>query len=134
MPTIFFPREIREGETRVSAVPETVQRLTRDGFTVSVQRGAGVLSMISDDAYEHAGARLSEDPASACAAADLVAKFHPPTLEAFLDRYGPEKLLFGSDFPFSTPIDCLKAVLALGLPKEDEELVLRGNVLRLIGR
>ena len=46
MPSIFVPREIREGETRVAAIPETVQRLTRDGFSVSVQRGAGVRSVI----------------------------------------------------------------------------------------
>ena len=49
MPSIFIPREIREGETRVAAVPESVQRLTRDGFSVSVQRGAGVGSMIADE-------------------------------------------------------------------------------------
>jgi len=81
MPNIFIPREIREDETRVAAVPETVQRLTRDGFSVSVQRGAGIRSMIADEALDHAGARLSEDPASAYAAMDLVAKLHPPTLE-----------------------------------------------------
>ena len=61
MPHIFVPREIREGETRVAAVPETVQRLIRDGFEVTVERGAGVASMISDEAYERAGATLSDD-------------------------------------------------------------------------
>jgi NAD(P) transhydrogenase subunit alpha len=48
MPNIFVPREIRDGETRVAAVQETVQRLVRDGFSVTVQRGAGARSMISD--------------------------------------------------------------------------------------
>jgi NAD(P) transhydrogenase subunit alpha len=65
----------------VAAVPETVQRLTRDGFSVTVQRGAGARSMIADEVLESAGASLSDDPAGAYAAADIVAKLHPPTLE-----------------------------------------------------
>jgi NAD(P) transhydrogenase subunit alpha len=81
MPNIFIPKEIREGETRVAAVPETVQRLTRDGFQVTVESGAGIASMISDAALEKAGATLSSDPAAAYAAADIVLKLHPPTLE-----------------------------------------------------
>ena len=80
MPHIFIPKEIREGETRVAAVPETVQRLIRDGFEVTVERGAGAESMISDEALEKAGATLS-DGATCYAAADLVLKLHPPTLE-----------------------------------------------------
>ena len=81
MPNIFVPKEIRDGETRVAAVQETVQRLTRDGFSVSVQRGAGDRSMISDEVLEKAGATISDDPAGAYAAADIVLKLHPPTLE-----------------------------------------------------
>jgi len=80
MPHIFIPREIREGETRVAAVPETVQRLTRDGFEVTVERGAGAGAMISDEALEKAGARLSDD-AAVYTEADIVLKLHPPTLE-----------------------------------------------------
>jgi NAD(P) transhydrogenase subunit alpha len=105
MPNIFVPREIREGETRAAAVPETVQRLTRDGFAVSVQRGAGVGAMIADEAFERAGARLSEDPASAYAAADIVAKLHPPMLEeaAWL-REG--SLLVSHVWPFENKALC----------------------------
>ncbi|MGI9539567.1 MAG: NAD(P)(+) transhydrogenase (Re/Si-specific) subunit alpha, partial [Miltoncostaeaceae bacterium] len=38
---IVVPAESAQGETRVSLVPETVQRLTRDGHTVAVAAGAG---------------------------------------------------------------------------------------------
>jgi len=107
MPNIFVPREIREGETRVAAIPETVQRLTRDGFSVSVQRGAGVRSMIADEALESAGARLSEDPASAYAAADFVAKFHPPTLEE-ADWLREGSLLAAHVWPFENKALCEK--------------------------
>jgi NAD(P) transhydrogenase subunit alpha len=89
----------------VAAVPETVQRLTRDGFSVSVQRGAGAASIISDEAFEGAGARLSEDAASAYGAADLVAKLHPPTPEevAWLREGG---VLVSHVWPFENKALC----------------------------
>jgi NAD(P) transhydrogenase subunit alpha len=81
MPNIFIPKEIREGETRVAVVVETVQRLVKDGFTVTVQSGAAASSMVSDDALQGAGATLADDAAAAYAAADVVLKLHPPTEE-----------------------------------------------------
>ena len=57
----------------------------------------------------------------------------PADLRAFLDAYGPEKLLYGSDHPFDVPAVCRRAILDLGLPAADQALVLAGNALRLIG-
>ena len=106
MPNIFIPREIRAGETRVAAVPETVQRLTRDGFAVTVEKGAGAASMISDEAFERAGATLS-DAASAYAMANIVLKLHPPTLEE-VDRLQEGSLLISHLWPFSNKALCEK--------------------------
>jgi NAD(P) transhydrogenase subunit alpha len=106
MPHIFVPKEIQAGETRVAAVPETVQRLIRDGFSVTVERGAGVASMIADPAFEKAGATLSDD-AAACAAADIVLKLHPPTLEEVAQlREG--SLLIAHLWPFANKALCEK--------------------------
>jgi len=106
MPHIFVPKEILEGETRVAAVPETVQRLIRDGFEVSVERGAGLASMISDEALQRAGATLS-DGAALYATADVVLKLHPPTLEeaAQLKEAG---LLVSHLWPFAKKALCEK--------------------------
>ena len=107
MPSIFVPSETREGETRVAAVPETVQRLTRDGFLVTVENGAGVLAMFSNEALQKAGARISGDPADAYAAADIVLKLHPPTLdEAGLLR--ESSLLVSHIWPFANKELCEK--------------------------
>jgi predicted TIM-barrel fold metal-dependent hydrolase len=57
----------------------------------------------------------------------------PGVLREFLAAYGPEKLLYGSDYPFDNPGFCLDAIRALGLPPADEALVVAGNALRLIG-
>jgi NAD(P) transhydrogenase subunit alpha len=106
MPHIFVPREIHEGETRMAAVPETVQRLTRDGFEVSVERGAGVGSMISDEALQKAGAALTDD-ASAYAVADVILKLHPPTLEEAA-QLSPGSVLISHLWPFANKALCEK--------------------------
>ena len=38
---IGIPSEIHQGERRVAATPDTVRKLIKKGFTVSVQQGAG---------------------------------------------------------------------------------------------
>ncbi len=50
----------------------------------------------------------------------------------FLDRYGPERLLFGSDYPFGRSPDSKATILELNLPAADEELVFSGNIRRLL--
>jgi NAD(P) transhydrogenase subunit alpha len=109
MPNVFVPREMRDGETRVAAVAETVQRLIRDGFSVTVQSGAGALSMISDEAFEKAGAQLEADPARAYAAADIVLKLHPPTLEE-ADQLREGSLLVSHIWPFANKALCEKLI------------------------
>lgn len=53
-------------------------------------------------------------------------------IKEFIDRYGPHRLLFGSDYPFARPEECKRKILELNLPKEDEELVFSGNITRLL--
>lgn len=50
----------------------------------------------------------------------------------FIQHYGSERLLFGSDFPFGTPGHELRKVEALNLPGADLDKVLGGNILALI--
>lgn len=100
MPGIFIPREARDGETRVAAVPETAQRLIRDGFAVTVESGAGAGSMIADSDFENVGASLGQEAAAAYAEADLVLKLHPPLLsEARQLRKG--SVLISHIWPFA---------------------------------
>lgn len=49
-------------------------------------------------------------------------------------RAGPRKLLFGSDGPWIHPGVELHKVRMLGMPKEQEALVMGGNLLRLMGQ
>jgi predicted TIM-barrel fold metal-dependent hydrolase len=55
-------------------------------------------------------------------------------LEQAVRRAGARKILFGSDWPWLHPGVELAKVKALDLPPSDEQLVLGGNLLRLIGQ
>jgi uncharacterized protein len=55
-------------------------------------------------------------------------------LEQAARRAGAAKILFGSDGPWLHPGVELAKVRALGLPRDQEQLVLSGNLLRLIWR
>jgi len=79
MPTVFVPTEIRAGETRVAATPDTIARYIKHGMTVQVQSGAGTKSCIADAAFEKAGASIVSDASAAYGTADIVLKLHPPT-------------------------------------------------------
>jgi aminocarboxymuconate-semialdehyde decarboxylase len=61
--------------------------------------------------------------------------FDPGVLRALLDVAGTERVLLGSDYPFDMGDDRpAEVVRALGLPADEEEAILSGNALRLIGR
>jgi len=77
MPTVFVPKEIVPGETRVAAVPETVKKLIKAGWTVTVESGAGDGCNITDQAYRDAGATVDSIP-GLYQGADVVAKLHAP--------------------------------------------------------
>ncbi|MBB5503228.1 NAD(P) transhydrogenase subunit alpha [Paraburkholderia sp. MM5384-R2] len=76
--TIAVPREIRAGERRVAATPETVGQLLKLGFAVSVEAGAGLRAAFDDDAYRAAGAQVVTDTRALWADADIVIKVRAP--------------------------------------------------------
>jgi len=55
---IGIPREITEGETRVSASPETVKKLISMGHEVFIAENAGELSNMSNEDYQEVGAKI----------------------------------------------------------------------------
>jgi NAD(P) transhydrogenase subunit alpha len=72
---IGIPTEIRPGETRVAATPETVKKLTAGNVhSVVVQSGAGAGASIPDRAFETAGATIVAAAADVYAHADLLLK------------------------------------------------------------
>ena len=66
---IGVPKEIFPGEKRVATVPDVVTKLTKLGFAVVVEQGAGDLADLSDQAYEQAGASIAPNAAALSPAA-----------------------------------------------------------------
>jgi len=99
---IAVPKETREHETRVAAVPETVKKFKALGAEVVVQAGAGDASAIADAAYEAAGAAIAKTFAATVKDADVVLKILRPT-EAELKSLKKGQLLFCTMAPFNEP-------------------------------
>lgn len=108
MVQVFIPKEVTQGETRVPVTPETTQKLVALGAAVTVERGAGAGSFLDDDAFEAAGAALTDDPAAAFARADVVLRVSPPR-EGELERLREG----GAWISFFVPSDELASVKTL---------------------
>jgi len=88
---IGVPKETAPGERRVALVPETAQRLIKQGNEVVVERGAGTEAAFVDSAYEQAGARIVDDAYDA----DLIVKVQKPNdQEVAKLRYGQHLIAF----------------------------------------
>src|SRR5215218_5948212 len=75
---VGVPKEVAEGERRVGLVPETVDRMVKDGYEVLVESGAGQDYNL-DENYEEAGARIVSNSEDVYVEADIVVKVSPPT-------------------------------------------------------
>ena len=78
---IGVPKEIFPGEKRVATVPDVVVKLTKLGFSVVVEQGAGELADLSDQAYTEAGASIAPSAAALWSGSDIVFKVRAPTVE-----------------------------------------------------
>ncbi|PZP61783.1 MAG: Re/Si-specific NAD(P)(+) transhydrogenase subunit alpha [Azospira oryzae] len=99
---IGVPAEIRAGETRVAATPETVKKLVAGGrHRVLVQASAGVKASIPDVEFERAGATVVPNAEEVYANADIVLKVRGPSLEE-LAHFRKGAILIGLLNPYDS--------------------------------
>lgn len=79
---IGIPKEIKEGEYRVSATPALVEALVAAGHKVRVQRGAGEHAGFRDEDYRKAGGALVSGAAQVWGA-ELIVKVKEPIAREF---------------------------------------------------
>ena len=89
---IGVPKEIRDNENRVAITPAGVMAVAGDGHRVLVEKGAGLGSGITDEAYFTAGAQLASRD-EVYREADLIVKVKEPVAEEY-QFYTPGKILF----------------------------------------
>lgn len=105
---IAVPRERREHEKRVAATPDTVKKFVAQGFSVDIERDAGLKSRFTNDDYIHAGGTIVEDLKTLLAKADIVLKVQRPLLvdEGEVDELSlipPGALLISVLSPYNAP-------------------------------
>ncbi|NDE45461.1 MAG: Re/Si-specific NAD(P)(+) transhydrogenase subunit alpha [Betaproteobacteria bacterium] len=99
---IGVPREIYPGEKRVATVPDVVSKLIKLGFMVQVERGAGELADLADEAFVEAGASIATNATALWEACDIILKVRPPAPEEIgLMRSG--QTLIGFIWPAQHP-------------------------------
>ena len=130
---IGIPAEIRAGETRVAATPETVTKLVQAGrHTVTVQSGAGLRASITDTDYEAAGALIVPQASDVYAHAQLLLKVRAPEpSELPLLRSGT--LLVGLLNPHDTAaIDALAATGVTAFAMEAVPRITRAQTMDVL--
>lgn len=78
---IIIVKETKSPESRVALTPDVVKSLTKAGFSCSVESMAGSASGFSDEAYSHAGAKVSNDKSALLSKAAILLKVNAPTLD-----------------------------------------------------
>ncbi|MBT8363578.1 MAG: Re/Si-specific NAD(P)(+) transhydrogenase subunit alpha [Deltaproteobacteria bacterium] len=78
---IAVPREVHEGETRVSMIPENVAKLVKAGADVSIESGLGQTLRIADEEYTKAGASVATDRNFLFQNADMVLRIRKPAVD-----------------------------------------------------
>lgn len=116
-------RETAELERRVALIPATVEKLLKQNHQVTIERGAGVAAFFPDSLYLAAGATVVDSAAEGIAAAELILKVQPPSLDQ-AGQFGAGKILVSLLTPhLSAPL--LQALATSGVTALALELVPR---------
>jgi alanine dehydrogenase len=106
---VGVPKEIKDNENRVAAIPAGVQALVARGHKVLVQKGAGAGSGISDQSFEAAGAKIVATSRQVFKDAELILKVKEP-LPPEYDLLRPDQILF-TYLHLAPDLELTKAIL-----------------------
>jgi len=98
--TIAVLKETDKGEPRVSAIPETVKKLSAMGISVAVVKGAGDNASYMDADYKTAGATIAATNDAAIAKADAVFCIRTPDAKT-LSKAKKGAMIIGGLSPYA---------------------------------
>ena len=122
---IFVPKESGASEKRVALVPDVLSKLTRAGFEIAIESGAGVNAGAGDKEFVSAGAVIvdSGQAGTALASADVVLSVQPLSAAQFKSlKAGAITISFLSP---TTAGENIEAAAAAGVTAFSLELVPR---------
>ncbi len=120
---LAVPKERKSGENRVALVPDTVGRLIKAGFTVSIESGAGLTTYYSDEDYQKAGAKIVSDSAALAAEAQVLLAVQPPE-DSLVQNLKPGTILISFLAPHQNP-DLVKRLKSQQVTSFGMELIPR---------
>ena len=109
---VGVPREVKDHEDRVALTAIGVTELVRRGHEVLVETGAGVGSVISDDAFREAGAAIVDSADEVWGSSDLLLKVKEPMPEEY-HRLRRDQVLF-TYLHLAASKECTTALLDAG--------------------
>ena len=118
---VAVPREIRDGEKRVALVPDIINKLTKLGFEVVIESGAGVHAQATDELFIAAGATIKSGNVISDADVVLCVTSLTPAQISSLKK-GAVTISFLSPV---TAIDSIDAAVTAGVTAFSLELVPR---------
>ncbi len=126
---IGVPKEIYPGERRVALVPAVLPTLTKAGFEIHIQSGAGVEAGYADSQYSDKGAKIVGDRAAIFSAADVLVQvlcYGANDVNGNLDvpLFHRDQVLIGFLRPFGSA-DVLEAIARSGVTSFSVELMPR---------
>ena len=124
---VGVPRENRAGETRVALTPTALPQLTKAGFDVVIESGAGALAGYPDAAFTDRGARIgTRDDAFAADVLVQVNVMDGDASNAELSKLRQGQVVIGAVAPFARP-ELVKAIAGTGATLFALELVPRST-------
>jgi len=99
--TIGVLKEQDPDEKRVAQVPSSIEKLTKQGYNVNVESGAGASASFSNADYEGAGARIVSTD-DVYDHSDVIVKVKPPTYDE-VGRLRPDVTLISTLYPGRNP-------------------------------
>ncbi|MEV6414850.1 alanine dehydrogenase [Kribbella sp. NPDC051718] len=90
---VGVPKEVKNHEYRVAITPAGVHEFVRNGHEVLIEQGAGAGSLLPDEEFVAAGARIVPTADDVWADAELVLKVKEPVAEEY-HRMRKEQVLF----------------------------------------
>src|SRR5688572_21747284 len=125
-PSVGVPRETAAGERRVALVPAVIAQITKAGFDVVIESGAGVEAGFPDAEYEKQGARIGDR--AAAFAADILLQVRTAAASqnnaADLAAYRATQIVIGFSDPLSNA-DGAKQMAGRGVTSFSMELMPR---------
>ena len=84
---IGIPKEILQGENRVAATPEVVSKYIKAGFTVHIERDAGINAGFTNEKFVEVGSKIFDNTSELFQSADVILKVQRPIENESLKKH-----------------------------------------------